>query len=595
MNGPANRGARPGSSGPSAGSKLRRFFRGRTALVGIALLVSVAQGAAVAATNSPIQLTKPVQVTTGDVDPGRTYLVPSMAVDPANPLNIVSTMSDARSRKCGLARSADGGKSWEQLDSTPSPATHPYCFTANFAAPQAHVAFGRNSTLYYALPGWDVQDDGNRFNVSLLLARSTDLGNTWQTTIVRNTRGLEGENQENAGRPITSLVVDPRQGSDDVVYVAWTKTLPNRVAPNAEPVRPMLAVSTDGGRSFAEPTDLTAGVFNSPAVRVEALKTTTTLASVGPTTTTTAPPAGSRAAQPDQAANFGGRDASVTVDRRGTIYAVWRAQSANLTPAIQNALFLSTSTDRGKSFTLSQIGTWTPRARQPILRWSPEGGGTGTLHLVYEGTNRPEVVNDIDIFYQRSTDGGKTWADPKVLNDDDNALMAVQGVPNMSIASSGRIDVAWWDLRNDPGINFGNDVYYASSDDNGATWSKNLRVTDQLIDRRVGVFGNNFDVTAPPALATSDAYVLVGWDDTRNSRRGELGAGTTDLFTAAVQYAPVGGGVSNAVKAVLAGVVGLLLVGLILLAVSMGQKRRTGGPSSRKDTTVTGKEPAPVK
>lgn len=145
------------------------------AMAAIAVVLTTA--GSVSAAEAP-QLTKPVQVTTGDVDPGRTYTTPTMAVDPSNPLTVVATLSEARTRKCGLMRSGDGGQSWERLDSSPALPSHPYCFTANFASSQALVAFGRNSTLYYALPGWDVQDDGNRFNVSLLLARSTDLGNT---------------------------------------------------------------------------------------------------------------------------------------------------------------------------------------------------------------------------------------------------------------------------------------------------------------------------------------------------------------------------------------------------------------------------------
>ena len=43
----------------------------------------------------------------------------------------------------------------------------------------------------------------------------------------------------------------------------------------------------------------------------------------------------------------------------------------------------------------------------------------------------------------------------------------------------------------------------------------------------------------------------------------------------------------------LAAVVGLLVVGLILLAVSLSQRGRLGGPS--RGETVTGKEPAAVK
>ena len=188
------------------------------------------------------------------------------------------------------------------------------------------------------------------------------------------------------------------------------------------------------------------------------------------------------------------------------------------------------------------------------------------------------MANDIDIFYRRSTDGAKTWSDHKVLNDDDPAMIFPQGIPNMAIAPNGRVDIGWWDLRNDPGITFGNDVYCASSVDNGTTWSKNIRITDQLIDRRIGVFGNNFDVSGPPGLASSNAFALFGWDDTRNAKPGELGAGTQDLFTAAAQYKAVSTGTSRIVKVALAAVAGLVLVGLVLFVAALGARGRTGPP-----------------
>lgn len=61
---------------------------------------------------------------------------------------------------------------------------------------------------------------------------------------------------------------------------------------------------------------------------------------------------------------------------------------------------------------------------------------------------------------------------------------------------------------------------------------------------------------------------------TRNGTKGELGSGTQDIFTAAVQYQALGsGGASRGAKVVLAGVVGLLAVGLVLVAVSKGSRR----------------------
>src|SRR3982751_2907402 len=69
----------------------------RLALAGVAV-VALAQGVAGAATQNPIGLTQPVQITKGDEDPLRTYSGPFMAVDPGNSDNVVASFADFRSR-----------------------------------------------------------------------------------------------------------------------------------------------------------------------------------------------------------------------------------------------------------------------------------------------------------------------------------------------------------------------------------------------------------------------------------------------------------------------------------------------------------------
>ena len=44
----------------------------------------------------------------------------------------------------------------------------------------------------------------------------------------------------------------------------------------------------------------------------------------------------------------------------------------------------------------------------------------------------------------------------------------------------------------------------------------NIRMSDQTIDRRYGVWGNNFDQNSPPAVPTNQ-FAIMGWDDTRFS------------------------------------------------------------------------------
>ena len=97
-----------------------------------------------------------------------------------------------------------------------------------------------------------------------------------------------------------------------------------------------------------------------------------------------------------------------------TIYAVWASITFNMANNPAAALYLSRSTDRGKTWTSSQLAPFdqknTTFPDPPRLAWTPGGGGQGTLHLVRQRAPRPELASVRDVIYQRSTDGGKTWS-----------------------------------------------------------------------------------------------------------------------------------------------------------------------------------------
>ena len=103
---------------------------------------------------------------------------------------------------------------------------------------------------------------------------------------------------------------------------------------------------------------------------------------------------------------------------------------------------------------------------------------------------------------------GKTWTQPKVLSDDDPKNFGGQFFPNLSIAPNGRVDVVWWDTRDIQGLR-GTDAYYTYSNDDGRTWSRNVRVTDQSVDRKLGIWGNNYDIASQPGVASTNAYAVT--------------------------------------------------------------------------------------
>jgi hypothetical protein len=228
----------------------------------------------------PPALTKPVQATKVDLDPGRLYSSPAMAVDPKNQLRIVGGWADLRTRRCGIIRSTDGGRTWVRPDSSPNTATFPFCSQSQGGVIQAPIAFGGDGMLYMALNGWGTEEAA-RTGGAVMVARSSDLGDSWETTVVRNAREKTGDEAENI-RPVQSIAVDAKGGNDDVIYVTFSRSRANPPAPNAVPSNPMVAVSRDGGRTFGEAVNLADGVFESAEVRDQALKAvTTTTAATG--------------------------------------------------------------------------------------------------------------------------------------------------------------------------------------------------------------------------------------------------------------------------------------------------------------------------
>jgi Neuraminidase (sialidase) len=558
----------------------RRSFGIRMAtVVGGCLLL--AQGTSLAQ-GAPIGLTKPVQATKTNVDPGRMYSSPAFAVDPDDSMRVIAAAADLRSRRCHVMRSVDGGTSWTMLEASPALPSYPFCSQSQGGVIQAPMAFGRNGTLYMATGGWDDQD-GARASGAIVLSRSTNLGDTWESTLVYNTRGKTGEAAENV-RPAQGLVVDTKHGGEDAVIISFNLTKPGFSSPNAVPTQPMVVVSNDGGRTFGAPINLAEGQFDAAPVRQQAFtsRTTVTLAPGATTTSTTTPAAGSKAAVPDQAANFGGSNARLAIDDKGTVYALWSSAASNITPNVPAARYLSTSSDGGKTWNTAQTMPFAYENANPRFAVS----GEGVMHIIYSRNPKPELNGYSEVYHQASTDGGKSWSEPKVLSDDPENQFAVQVIPNISVAPNGRVDAVWWDTRDDPGTR-SNDVYYSYSNDDGRTWSANRRITDQSVDRKVGVWGANYDITSPPSVFSMNEFAVFGWDDTRHTAEnyqightGEFGAGIQDVYMAVAQFEAVGPANNDTARIVLAAVVGLLVVGLVLLGVALAAKRRNGPPTT---------------
>jgi hypothetical protein len=200
-----------------------------------------------------------------------------------------------------------------------------------------------------------------------------------------------------------------------------------------------------------------------------------------------------------------GRNASALVDRNGILTVFYTAGS-----------FVRVARDSGSQFTVNTVAkaaALAPRpthyraSNYPTAAQAPDG----SFYVAWaDGRN---LSRGNDILISRSADNGSTWSNPAVVNSD--AGNADQLMPALTVDSSGTVNLAWLDTRNDPN-KYNYDVYLARSRD-GVHFGNEARVTSVSSNpdndpRTQGVLiGDYF------ALAASNGMLYPVWTDTRNN------------------------------------------------------------------------------
>ncbi len=447
-----------------------------------------------------------VQVTS-DLSETRGHATPVMAVHPESPGVLAVIEGDAYANRCTVHVSTNAGLSWVSRSPMDLPAPWSGCMFSTTGV-IADLAFGQDGTLYAALSGFDPKT----YHQRIFLARSSDLGERWELTELPWIEGNIPEGQS-GGDALPSVVVDP--SDPNRIHVAWWSnngawnlseaiTKGKRWCNDFVP-RPWVATSTDAGQTFSPPVDMagdTPGCMTEPYLEV--------------------------GNDGELFAFFG--EATRGEDEGGT--------------GAPSHLYVSVSRDGGETFTVSPIheqdtedggdGDWLSAPSPGIDRRS------STLYVAWEDLGG-EVPS---IRFMRSADGGATWSQPISLNDEapKRTWGFSEQFPSLNVAPNGRIDVAWYDWRNDVTFtedaeeNNLQDVYSTYSTDGGRTWSDNLRVNDRVIDRRFGARKVGF-ITGPVGLASTDDATYVAWDDTRN---GNERTGTQDVYATRIRFTAPG-------------------------------------------------------
>ena len=400
---------------------------------------------------------------------------PAIAINPSNPRNLVagSISFETGTGQCAAYASTDRGKTWShQLLPNVAPFT---------AAGDPFVAFDASGTAYFLCmeltPGPRTQ----------YVWRSTDGGQTWLGPSLA------------LGSPTTDedkghVAVDARPGSpySGNVYVVATQS-------PCGPGDLRFARSTDGGLNFL----------------------------------------------PDQAINDAAAIAfsgSIAIGADGAVYVSW----GQLTPCGPgqsiSAIMIDKSTDGGQSFGALSGGTdHTISAGNIVEIARPVGdsrAGASMASLGAHPTNPdivyavwagdPAGVDDSDIMFSRSLDGGDNWSAPVRVNDDVNPSgeFFSQFWPTLAVdPTDGEIDIVWYSDQNDPNRTDATplvDVYFTSSTDAGASFGPSVRLTPDS-STKIGFFGDYIDIDALGGVAHPI------WTDTTFSVGNDQNVATTQV------------------------------------------------------------------
>jgi len=180
----------------------------------------------------------------------------------------------------------------------------------------------------------------------------------------------------------------------------------------------------------------------------------------------------------------------IAVDASGHIHAVWYDDIAG-----NQEIFYAKSIDNG--------ATWTSGKR---LSWNAGGSeapgievdGSDNLHVIW----RDDTPGNEEIFYAKSTDNGASWIAARRLTWTSGGSWS----PDIFVDSSDNLNVVWYDNTSGNG-----EIYHKKSQDGGATWTANKRLTwnsansyDPVI--AVNSAGNIFVVFCDDTLGVSEIY-----------------------------------------------------------------------------------------
>ena len=502
---------------PNLRSLPRRVLAGAALLLtGIVLvLLATVMGGKTARSDSE----RPVNAGAGDLGDISAHNSPTLVRNPRDADNLVVTNRiDSPDFSCAVHVSRDAGETWKRTRVTIPPGPGRKCY-----APDA--AFAADGTLYVAYV--TLQGRGNTPS-ALWVASSRDGGRTLGTP-----RRVAG--------PLTfqvRIAADP--GGAGTLYVSWlqAREVGTLRFTSGNPI--VVARSDDRGRRWTRP------------VRASS-------------------PARTRVLAPSALVGPEGELYVLYLDVRDDTLDYEGGHEAVGGPPYGGrfSLVLARSTDRGATWAESVVDDGVVPTRRFIAFLPPFPAlavdrRSGKLYVAFEDGRD----GDPDVRLWSLAPGASAWSRPVRVNDTPRRDGTYQYLPKLAVAPGGRVDVVYYDRRDDEDTNVFNDVSLQSSSDDGRSFGPRTVLSGTAFDSRFGL-GNERDLAdlgSRLGLVADDDGATAVWSDTRSGTDASI---KQDLYVASVRT-----GEPSTVAALRYAGAALILCGL--LALVAGRLGRLG-------------------
>ncbi|MBI5325452.1 MAG: T9SS type A sorting domain-containing protein [Ignavibacteriae bacterium] len=422
----------------------------------------------------------------------------SIAVNPKNPLNLISSAVDYRAESSTWVYvSTNGGQSWVDKNlGKPFPGWR--------STNDPSVAFDPDGTGYLVYGGFGTMDSTGLLvgENGVFIARTTDEGYTWTPHIpVIIHRGPQTLDSNFEDKYYISIDNSPSSPYYKHLYIPWKRVV---LADSSTQI--VISKSTDKGSTWSIPVNVSDKVNGS-----------------------------------SEDTTFGQSFPICVTGPNGEVYVVWNhgiAHGVGFAKSMDGCVTFSepriiknynifgqtkniSSVDTIHEYRHTVKGKVRAEAYPSITCDTTNGPKRGTIYLSWSADNPPNV------YFSESTDGGDSWSNSKIVHTDttnDQFWHWLALDPK-----NGDLAVMYLDSRNDS-ANINVECYVSYSSDGGDTWI-DRRASDFAGDLRNNPFGGNSFAGDYSGIAFYHGMIYPSWIDMRAS---ETNIFDSDVYTALI-------------------------------------------------------------